>query len=688
MSADEVTARAQRVEELRRILEQANYEYYVLDAPTLSDAEWDRLFRELKQLETEHPELVTPDSPTQRVGAEPATQFRKVRHLAPMYSLDNAFSEEELRAWEERNVRIAREAKESGYVIELKIDGTAVALRYENGVFVRGATRGNGTIGEDTTQNLRTIRGVPLRLRHDAAFPAVMEIRGEVYMSLSGFREMNARREAAGEPVFANPRNAAAGALRQLDPRLTSERPLRFFGFQIQTDPARQEHLDVDTQMAVLERLTAWGVPVNPRRHVSRDLDDVMRWANEIEHARSELDYGIDGIVVKVAALALWPELGVIGEREPRYAIAYKFPPDLASTRLLAIEVNVGRTGSLNPYARLEPVEIAGVTVKLATLHNFEDIARKDLRVGDVVMVKRAGEVIPQVMGPVTDKRTGVERVYEPPDRCPACRTPVERPPDEVMVYCPNTSCPSRIYWGLVHFASRGAMDIRGLGERTARQLLEKQKVRDFADLYHLTGEDLVALEGFADVSARNLVAAIAASRESPLARVLFALGIRHVGEHAAQILARHFGTMDRLMTASETEVAAVHGIGATTAAALIAFLHDPNNRALIERLRDAGLTLAESVERAEHPSLEGLTFVITGTHPSSRNDLVALIERHGGRVTGSVSRSTDHVVAGESPGSKLERARELGVSVIDEAELRRMAGDSMASASLDRRPD
>jgi DNA ligase (NAD+) len=599
-----------------------------------------------------------------------------------MYSLDNAFSADELRAWEERNARIARETKGAGYLVEMKIDGAAVALRYENGVFVRGATRGNGTIGEDITGNLRTIRGIPLRLRPDAPFPAVMEIRGEVYMSLSGFRDMNARREAAGEPVFANPRNAAAGALRQLDHRLTAERPLRFFGFQIQTDPARADRLDVATQSDVLNRLAAWGVPVNPRRHAFDYLEEVIRYANEIEHDRPELDYGIDGIVVKVAALSLWPELGVIGEREPRYSIAYKFPPDLASTRLLAIDVNVGRTGSINPFARLEPVEIGGVTVKLATLHNFEDIARKDLRVGDVVVVKRAGEVIPQVIGPVLEKRTGSERSFEPPVVCPVCDTPVERPADEVMVYCPNTSCPARIFGGLVHFASRGAMDIRGLGERTTQQLLESRQVRDFADIYHLTEEQLLSLEGFAEISARNLVAAIAASKGQPLSRLLFALGIRHVGEHAALVLARHFGTMERLLAATEEEIAAVHGIGATTAAAIAAFLNDSHNLELIQRLSDAGLTLAEPVERAEHPSLEGLTFVITGTHPSSRTELAALIERHGGRVTGSVSRSTDHVVAGDSPGSKLDRARELGIDVIDEAALRRMAESHKATAS------
>jgi DNA ligase (NAD+) len=663
-----------RAEELRRTLHQANYEYFVLDAPVLADDEYDRLLRELKQIEAAHPELVTSDSPTQRVGVEPVTQFSKVRHLAPMYSLANAFEPDELRAWEDRIARLAPEVRSAGYVAEMKIDGAAVALRYERGVLVRGATRGNGTIGEEVTQNLRTIRDIPLRLRTDAPVPDLLEVRGEVYMSLSGFREMNARREAAGEPVFANPRNAAAGALRQLDPRMTAERPLRFYGFQIQLDPDANERVPADTQQTVLELLAAWGVPVNASRSVCPDIERVLHFADEVYTNRDELDFAIDGVVVKVAPLRLWPELGVIGEREPRWSIAYKFPPDIVTTRLLAININVGRTGTLNPYAVLEPVVIGGATVKLATLHNFEDIARKDLRVGDVVLVKRAGEVIPQVVGPVPDRRTGEEEPFAPPVVCPACGTAVEHPPGEVMVYCPNSSCPDRIYWGLVHFVSRGAMDVRGLGERTIRQLLAEGMVRDFADLYHLSPENLLGLEGFADLSARNLAAAISASREQPLSRLLFGLGIRHVGAHVAQILARQYGTMERLLGGTREAFANVHGIGDTTAAALATFLHDPSNRALIARLADAGVNMTEPVERAERATLDGLTFVITGTHTASRKDLTSFVERHGGRVTGSVSRSTDYLVAGEDPGSKLDRARELGVAVITESELHALA--------------
>jgi DNA ligase (NAD+) len=657
----------QRVDELRRQLHDANYEYHVLDAPTITDAEYDQLLRELKTIENEHPELITDDSPTRRVGGEPATQFVKVRHLAPMYSLDNAFSAEELSAWEERNARILREVRGGGYVAELKIDGTAVALRYENGVLVRAATRGNGTIGEDITQNIRTIRDVPLRLRGGDEIPRLLEIRGEVYYPLSGFREMNRKRAEAGEPTFANPRNAAAGALRQLDARMTAQRPLRFFGFQIQLDPDGNERLPVRTQHEVLDLLQSWGVPVNPSRRACASIADVIAFTHEADPLREGLDYGIDGVVAKVAPLELWQELGVVGEREPRYAIAYKFPPDLAFTKLLAIEINVGRTGSLNPYARLEPVSIGGTTVKLATLHNFEDIARKDLRAGDIVVVKRAGEVIPQVVGPVLERRTGAELQYRPPESCPACGTAVEKPAGEVMLYCPNGTCPARLFGGLVHFVSQDAMDIRGLGERTAAQLMETGLVSDYADLYHLTETALLKLEGFAALSARNLVESIAASRSRPLSRVLFALGIRHVGQHAAQVLARAFGSMQALLSASASDFAAVHGIGGTTAQALAAYLGEPRNQALIERLREAGVTLEEAIERAEHSTLSGRTFVVTGTHAMSRKEITALIERHGGRVTGSVSKSTDYLVAGESPGSKLDRARELGVTIVDE---------------------
>jgi DNA ligase (NAD+) len=683
-----VTDRAQldrRAEDLRRRLNEANYWYHVRDEPRIPDAEYDALLRELRTLESEHPELARPDSPTARIGAEPADQFEKVPHLAPMYSLDNAFDADELRGWQRRNARITRDVEDAEYVAELKIDGAAVALLYEDGVLVRGATRGNGWIGEAVTQNLRTIHDVPLRLREgtDAPIPARFEIRGEVYMTLSGFERLNEQRVADGLPTFASPRNAAAGSLRQLDPGVTAGRPLRFFGFQIQLDPDGGEAPPLRTQAEILDTLQAWGVPVNPQRAVCADLEQVIAFAEAAEAARAELDYLIDGVVVKVSPVRLWPELGVIGDRDPRWAIAYKFAPELATTRLEEIRINVGRTGSLNPYAVLEPVEIGGATVRLATLHNFEDVARKDLRHGDMVVVKRAGDVIPQVVGPLTQERTGDETPFVPPDTCPACHTPVERPEGEVMVYCPNSSCPDRIYWGIVHFVSRSAMDIRGLGERTVQQLLDTGKVRDFADLYRLTEADLLELEGFGQVSAANLVGSIDASRAQPLSRLLFALGIRHVGSHVAQLIARAYGSLDALMGAEEGQIAALHGIGATTAAALSAYLGEPRNRELIERLRAAGLTLTEPFQRAETQPFAGLTFVITGTLPTlSRTEAKAFIEERGGRVAGSVSGKTDFLLAGDDPGSKLDRAKELGVKQITENELMELSEPARGATS------
>ncbi len=665
---------AARAAELRHILEQANVEYYVLDAPRLSDAEYDRLLRELKQIEQEHPELQTPDSPTLRVGAEPSPQFRKVEHLAPMLSLDNAFNEEELVRWEERNARLVSEVRSAGYTCELKIDGAAVSLLYEDGVFVRGATRGNGVLGEEITANIRTIREIPLRLK-GRNIPYRMEIRGEIYMPFSGFREMNEKRAANGEPTFANPRNAAAGSLRMLDPRVTAERPLRFFGYQIQLAPEAARTMVIHSQEEALQLIQEWGLPVNPLRANASSLADVLDFARRIEQTRGDLDYAIDGVVVKVAQIRLWDELGTVGEREPRWAIAYKFAPDLATTVLKAIEINVGRTGSLNPYAVLEPVEIGGAMVKLATLHNFEDIARKDLRVGDTVLVKRAGEVIPQVVSPLTDQRTGKEKPFEPPTHCPACGTPVERPADEVMIYCPNTSCPDRIYWSLVHFVSQGAMDIRGLGERTIEQMLDRGIVRDVSDLYHLTKADLLQLDGFADVSAQKLLDSIEASKKLPLSRVLVALGIRHVGVHAAQILARHYRSMDALMKASVDEFANIHGIGRTTADALAGFLAEPRNRAVIERLAAAGVNMQEEATQLDHAPFAGLSFVITGTLPGlSRKEATQFVESRGGRISSSVSKSTDYVVVGDDPGSKFEKAKQLGVRIIDEDGLRKLS--------------
>jgi DNA ligase (NAD+) len=672
MTGDEAAALRRRAEELRERLHLASHEYYVLDRPTLSDPEYDHLFRELREIETAHPDLRAPDSPTLRVGAEPATKLVKTVHLAPMLSLDNAFDFEELEAWETRNARIAAEVREAGYVAEPKMDGLAIALTYEDGVLVRGATRGNGTVGEEVTQNLRTIGEIPLRLREGAAPPPKrFEVRGEVYMRLSGFMALNQKRAAAGESTFANPRNSAAGSLRQLDPGISAARPLRFFAFAVQLDPAGGEVLPASSQVELLELLAAWGLPVNPGYERCATLEAVESYVRRLEERRQELDYEIDGAVIKVDPLGLHAELGIVGGREPRWAVAYKFAPTLATTRLQSIEVNVGRTGSLNPYAVLEPVEIGGATVRLATLHNEEDIRRKDIRAGDLVVVKRAGEVIPQVVGPVLDEGALRAEPFSMPDACPVCGTPVERPESEVMTYCPNGACPARIFWGLVHFASGSAMDIRGLGERTCQQLLDERLVTDVGDLFSLTVEQLLALEGFQQKSAEKLIEGIQESKARGLGRVLYGLGIRHVGETAAQLIARAFGSAERLLAASREEFAAVHGIGGTTAEALASFLGEPRNVEVIEKLARAGVELTEAMPAPAEGPFRGMSVVITGTLPTlSRKQATELVEEAGGRVTGSITKGTSFLVVGEDAGSKLVKARELGIAELTEAEL------------------
>jgi DNA ligase (NAD+) len=666
-----------RAAELRALLHQASYDYYVLDRPTIPDAEYDRLFRELQAIEREHPSLRTPDSPTLRIGAEPASALAKHTHLVPMISLGNAFTDEELSEWEERIARlVGDDARRAGFVAELKIDGAAVSLTYENGVFVTGATRGNGTVGEEVTANLRTLRDIPLRLRGDDV-PRLIEIRGEVYMPFSRFEKMNEERVAAGEPVFANPRNAAAGALRQLDPSITAKRPLRFFGYTVAI-PAGIA-VPFATQWELLDTLTRWGIPVAPERTRCKALVEINEWARDVEaRLRAELDFAIDGGVVKVDSLRLQEELGVVGGREPRWAIARKFAPDIAETRLLDIQVNVGRTGALNPFAVLEPVEIGGTTVRLATLHNFDLVRAKDLRRGDVVLVKRAGDVIPQVIGPVPDKRDPKDppKRTRIPTKCPTCGTPVERDEEEVAIYCPNVACPGRQLEAIVHFASRGAMDIRGLSYARIEQLIGASLVHDVADLYDLTVDQLTALERFAELSARNLVDAIAASKAQPLSRLLFGLGIRHVGATAAQLLARHFGSMAALRRATAEDILAVRGIGETIAHAVVAYFQDPSAASLVDKLGRAGLTFTEPVAVAAGGAFQGMTFVVTGTLPTlSRAQATELIESQGGRVTSGVSKATSCLVVGEDAGSKLEKARALGVETIDETELLRRAG-------------
>jgi DNA ligase (NAD+) len=661
---------AARAAKLRQILERANHAYYVLDKPELSDAEYDKLFRELQELESKNPGIQTPDSPTLRVGGEPATAFRKHRHVVPMLSLANAFTEAELREWEERNARLVPEVTAAGYTLEVKIDGAAVSLTYEDGMLVTGVTRGNGVEGEDVTTNLRTVLDLPLRLR-GKGWPKKMEVRGEVYLPKSQFAETNKQREKAGEPPYANPRNAAAGALRQLDPKKTRARGLRVFTFQVE---APGQKLAIDSQHELLEALLEWGLPVEPHHKRVPDLTAAHQEIAKFETLLPTLDYGADGVAVKVDKRALYAELGTVGNREPRWAVARKFAPEVQVTKLLEIRINVGRTGALNPFAVLEPVEIGGVTVSNATLHNAALIAAKDIRVGDWVEVTRAGEVIPQILGPVNDRPRG-EKKYAMPERCPSCGSQVEHPADEVMTYCPNISCGARILESIVHFASRSAMDIRGLGYERVRALLDAQLIEDVADLYELKPARLLTLEGFAEKSAQQLVEAIADSKAQPLSAVLFGLGIRHVGAQGAKLLARHFGTMQSLARGSAAEVAEVRGIGPAIADAVAGFFAEPRNRKLIERLETLGLTMKETATATGPRPLTDQTYVVTGTLPTlSRQQARDLIEAAGGHVSDSLSKKTTALVVGADPGSKLEKAIALGVARIDEAELLRRA--------------
>ncbi len=664
------SALERRLAELTGQLERANRAYYEQDAPEISDAEYDKLFRELQQIESEHPELRRANSPTLRVGGAPATSLVKHTHRVPMLSLANAFTPEELEAWEKRNAGIVPDVVTAGYTTEIKIDGAAVSLTYEKGRLLLGATRGNGTIGEDITRNLRTIPDIPLALpgeRH----PALIEVRGEAYMPFSSFERANREREAAGDPPFANPRNAAAGGLRQLDPALMRKRRLHFFAYAVEviegTDVAATQH-------GLMAQLEKWGFKVAPHHKRHPDLAGVQKEMIGLEKLLEDLPFGADGVVVKVDKRSIQVDLGVVGGREPRWAIARKFAPEVAVTRLLKININVGRTGALNPWAALEPVEISGVTVSNATLHNEDIIAAKDVREGDWVEVVRAGEVIPQVVGPLRDRRTGDEKVFVMPRVCPACGHPVERPPDEVVSYCVNPACPGRIFEGLVHFASREAMDIRGLGGERIRQLLAAGLVTDVSDLYTLSSAQLVQLERFAEQSAGQLVKAIEDSKRKPLSSLLFGLGIRHVGKTVAVLLARRFGNMKALAAADEDPIEAVPGAGPTIAAAVADWFAHEGNRVLVEKLAKRGLNMVEAdAGPAPGGPLEGQVYVLTGTLPTlKRNEARVLIERAGGRVTDGVTKTTNTVVAGDDAGSKLEKARTLGIEIIDEAELKR----------------
>ncbi|MBA3866063.1 MAG: NAD-dependent DNA ligase LigA [Solirubrobacterales bacterium] len=672
MSAE---AAEQRVAELREQLAHHNRQYYVLDDPEIGDDGYDELLNELRELESEHPELQTPDSPTQRVGAPPLDRFQPVEHVEAMLSLGNSRNEEELRAWETRLAnylkRLDITASEFSYTTEPKIDGLAITLTYEDGVLVRGATRGDGRVGEDVTQNLRTIGSVPLRIGNA---PELIEVRGEAYLPIAAFKALNERRAAAEEPTFANPRNSAAGSIRQLDPALAAERPLSTWIYGI----GAVRGLDLATHMDEVEWLRERGFKVNPDTEHHRGVEGVVSRCHWWEERRDTLGYEIDGVVVKVDERALWRELGVVG-REPRWAIAWKFAPTTATTTMTNVVWNVGRTGHLVPFAMLEPVHVGGVTVSTATLHNEEDLERKDVRVGDEVVVMRAGDVIPQVVSPKLPRKNKSARKPRPPKKCPACGTETVKPEGAVFTICPNRSgCPGQSFQHVKHFVSKGAMDIDGLGEKQALRFLEDGLIADVADIYDLTEEQLVGLDRFGETSAQNLVAAIDGSRQRPFKRVLYALGLPGVGYVTAEALADQFGSIQALHEADPEQIEEVEGVGPIMAVQIAESLADDPTWALVEKLERKGLRLEadESERRVSGGPLEGKTVVLTGTLPElTREEAAALVKGAGGKVVNSVSKKTDFVVAGESPGSKLAKAEKFGTEVLDEGGLRGLLG-------------
>lgn len=663
--AEDVAARAA---ELRRQLEYHNWRYYVLDDPVIPDSEYDRLLRELEKLEAEHPELKTPDSPTQRVGGEVRPEFGSVVHRVPLFSLANAYNEDELREFDRRVRDLAGEAKVE-YVVELKIDGLAVSLTYQDGVFVQGATRGDGVTGEDITANLRTVRSLPLRLREEAMVPPLLEVRGEVFMPKEAFLRLNAKREEEGEPLFANPRNAAAGSLRQLDPKVTASRSLDVFLYGL----GAAEGLSLETHWELLAFLRRCGFKVNPNIRLVPSIDEAVAYCLSWRERRAELPYPIDGLVLKVNSLALQRALGTTA-KSPRWAIAYKFPAEQAETRIKEIMVSVGRTGVLTPTAVFDPpVQLAGTTVSRAVLHNEDIIRARDIRVGDTVLVEKAGDIIPEVVASLPERRTGEEQVFTMPATCPACGSEVVRLPGEVAHRCPNVSCPARLRESLLHFGSRAALDIDGLGPALIDLLLDRGLVKDVADLYRLQAADLAGLPRMGAKSAANLIAALEESKTRTWDRLLYALGIRYVGATVAKILAAHFSGLPALMAATREELTAIPGVGEKVAASLVEFFAEPRNRATVERLAAAGLNMSGQRQERTGP-LTGKTFVLTGTLSGfTRAEAQAAIEERGGRVASSVSRATDYVVAGEKPGSKLDKARALGVPVLSEDEFRKL---------------
>jgi DNA ligase (NAD+) len=661
-----------KIEKLRDEIRHHEYRYYVLDDPEISDLEFDRLMHRLQELEREHPELTTPDSPTQRVGGQPAEEFPKVRHSTPMISLDNTYSVEELKDFDRRVRELSGRAKVE-YVGELKLDGLSMALTYEKGVLAHGVTRGDGMEGEDVTPNVKTIRSVPLKVDTSKLVtigsPRRFEVRGEVIMTRKAFEQLNAQREAAGEPKFANPRNSAAGTMRQLDPRIVAERKLDMYLYYLQVngvEPLR-EHAKT------LDALANMGFKVNPHRRLCRSFEELLDYIQEWGSKRDSLEYEIDGIVVKVNDTRLWQELGTTA-KSPRWAAAYKYPARQATTRVLEIRAQVGRTGTLTPVADLEPVDVGGVTVSHATLHNMDEIDRLGVKIGDTVLIQRAGEVIPQVVKVVKPASDG--RQFRMPKKCPVCGGDVYRTEGEVAYRCVNAACPAQLKESLLHFAGRRAMDIDGLGDALVDQLVDKGMVRDVGDLYGLTHAQVANLERMADKSASNLLEEIENSKKAELARVIFAIGIRFVGERTAQFLADHFGSLDKLAAASEEELCQVEEVGPRIAESIVEFFREKQNRTVLEKLRKAGLQLEQKKVRKAEGNLAGKQFVLTGTLPHySRDDAGRMIEEAGGRVTGSVSKKTDYVVVGSEPGSKLDKARTLGVKMIDEAGFLKLLG-------------
>jgi len=658
-----------RIEKLREEINYHNYLYYVLDSPEISDAEYDRLMQELVELEKAYPELITPDSPTQRVGAPPLEEFKPVTHTIPMLSLSNTETEEETMEFDRRIKRFLHISQDESieYVAEPKLDGLAVEVIYEGGRLKVGSTRGDGFTGEDVTLNLKTIRTLPLNLlkRHEPV-PSKLEVRGEVFIRLEDFRKLNRQREESGEPAFANPRNAAAGSLRQLDPNITAKRPLDIFFYGIGEVIGRR----FESQWEILQTLQRWGLKTNPLNRRCNGIEDALAYYKEIEEKRDSLEYEIDGVVIKVNSLELQERLGTVA-RSPRWAVAYKFEPRQATTRILKIEAHVGRTGILTPVAVMEPVNVGGVTVSRSTLHNQDEIDRKDIRVGDTVLIQRAGDVIPEVVKVITSKRTGKEKPYHLPDKCPVCGSDVMK--EDVYYRCTGINCPAQLKERIRHFASRRAMDIEGLGEKLTEQLVDRGLVKNISDIYYLTKDQIASLERMADKSAQNIMDAIEASKGRDLQRVIFALGIRHVGEQTAKLLAQHFGSMERLMDATEEELLEIETIGPEIAQSVVKFFRQEDNRREIKRLQDAGVRITPfHLRRAG--KLEGKVFVFTGKLLSfTREEAKERVESLGGHVATSVSKNTDYVVAGEDAGSKARKARELNVKIITEEEFLKM---------------